>query len=293
MTEQEAALPNAHRLSARLDQGSRACPGIRAGSQNERLQSVGESDKRVTRRQSMRSAEVLAILDSKGIRIHRETLARVSDELCLRTRPSESPPGTHREWSEQQVDELVAHFRAEGWTPMMPMRRRDVAHSSGPFRSGDVLAHLEGLGYRLHRETLARVSDALGLRTRDEEAPTVQREWSRAQVDHLVEHLSARRTKEEHQQRERDRLEELERLRERERLARLARLRCLHRRLDVAADSLAGLTVEDVCDAVEADPSLAERLQPFVDAFFAARGALTGSSPSTASPQTRETEEAA
>jgi hypothetical protein len=235
----------------------------------------------------MRSAEALAILDSKGIRIHRETLARVSDDLGLRTRPPGSPPGTAREWSTQHVDELVAHFRTNGWTPMIPMRRRQLAQSSGPFRTRDVLAFLESRGFSLHRETLARISDGLGLHTRDEEAPTVQREWSRAQVDQLLEHLNARRAQEP-QRRERKPLRKRDRVRERERAARQRHRDRVHRCLGVAADSVAGLTIEDVRDAVEADPSLIEHLQPFVDAFVEARRALTGSSPSTKAMETRE-----
>jgi hypothetical protein len=226
----------------------------------------------------MRSADVLAILDSKGIRIHRETLARVSDKLCLPTRPPGSPPGTVREWTSQHVDELEAHFQANGWTPMMPMRRRQVADSNGPFRTRDVLAFLEGRGFSLHRDTLARISDALGLRTRDEEAPTVQREWSRTQVDQLLEHLRARRPRDH---------ESLER----EDVARLSRL---HRRVGVAADSVACLTAQDVYDVVEADPSLAEQLLPFVDALLAARRGLTApSGPATDSRQANRGEEAA
>jgi hypothetical protein len=170
----------------------------------------------------------------------------------------------------------VAHFRSEGWTPMMPMRRRDVARSNGPFRSGDVLAFLETLGFTLHRDTLARISDALGLQTRDEEAPTVQREWSRPQVDQLVEHLSARRAQ-EHERPQGPRSEELTRL---------------HRYVGVAADSVAHLTPEDVYHVVQADPSLAEQLLPFVDALLAARRAVVGSAPATASSPPSEEEAA-
>jgi hypothetical protein len=202
------------------------------------------------------SRQVLTMLAEEGISIHRETLARVSDHLELRTRPPEAR-GVRRIWTAEQVRVLIDHFRRVGWTPTRQTPRRAVTASSGPFHTRDVLAFLEAQGITMHRETLARISDQLGLRTRAEEAPTVQRQWSRHQVDELLDFIHRREQQ---------------------------------KRLTAALETL---SVQSVRDLLEADPSLLEQLQPLVDAFFAARRALTGSSPSTASAQTSEEEEAA
>ncbi|HEV2809444.1 MAG TPA: hypothetical protein VGV93_03480 [Acidimicrobiales bacterium] len=139
----------------------------------------------------MQSRQVLAQLSGEGIKIHRETLARVSDELGLRTRP-DGARGVPRAWSAEQVDQIIAHFRAAGWKPTEPVRRRSIQDSSGPFRTRDVLAFLADNGFSMHRETLARISDDLGLHTRDLESPTVPRQWTRHQVNDLLRALRSR-----------------------------------------------------------------------------------------------------
>lgn len=139
----------------------------------------------------MHSRQVLAQLSGEGIKIHRETLARVSDELGLHTRPS-GARGVPRTWTAEQVAQIVAHFRATGWKPAEPVRRRSIEDSSGPFHTRDVLAYLADHGFSMHRETLARISDDLGLHTRDLESPTVPRQWTRHQVSELLRALQSR-----------------------------------------------------------------------------------------------------
>jgi hypothetical protein len=114
----------------------------------------------------------------------------------------------------------VRHFRAAGWKPSAPLSPRSVEDSSGPFRTRDVLAFLAEHGFDMHRETLARISDELGMHTRDAEGPTVQRQWTRHQVDELV--------------------------------------RALQLRL------IAKLAAQDLRALLDADPSLAERLQTII-----------------------------
>lgn len=213
------------------------------------------------------SQEVLAILSNKGIRIHRETLARVSDELGLATRVRETR-GAPRTWNTQQAEQLAVHFHTNGWKQMVPISRRLVTDSEGPFRTRDVLAFLEVRGLALHRGTLARISDELGLHTRDEQAPTVQRQWTRQQVDELATFLEDRRSQLERDRQERERAARREQeRREQERLDR-KRLECERleyerhqRELAKTGQALAAVDAEDLRSLLEADPSLAERLR--------------------------------
>ena len=186
------------------------------------------------------SQEVLDILGSKGIRIHRETLARVSDHLGLPTR-APGARGTARAWSREQVEQLVAHFHAKGWKQMVPVPRRPVTTLDGPFRTRDVLAFLELQGFALHRETLARISDELGLETRHEKAPTVQRQWTRQQIDEIIASLETRL-----QTRCQRRNLKSERLK---------------RRIASTRQLLAGVDTEVLRALCEADPALADRLR--------------------------------
>ena len=137
------------------------------------------------------SRQVLTMLKDEGIDIHRETLARVSDQLELPTRPA-GARGVPRNWSPEHVVRLITHFQANGWKSTVPVRRHSVTESDGPFSTRDVLSFLASNGFSMHRETLARISDDLQLHTREVESPTVQRRWTRQQVKELLEFLHAR-----------------------------------------------------------------------------------------------------
>lgn len=237
MSSFDGALANA-RLSLGLPHYPRASQGDALRSGRRQLQAC-DSEGRMHS-----SQEVLSVLSSQGIRIHRETLARVSDELGFVTRPAEAQ-GAPRNWNAQQIQQLAAHFHSNGWKPMIPLPRRPVADSEGPFRTRDVLAFLEGRGFALHRGTLARISDELGLHTRDEQASTIQRQWTRQQIDELTVFLQDRQAQLGRKRQERERLE-----RERH-----------QRQLADTRQVLSGVDTQVLRALREADPALAERLR--------------------------------
>ena len=139
----------------------------------------------------MESREVLARLAEEGIRIHRETLARVSDELGLKTRA-----GTGRQiprrWSQPQLRALIDHFSKADLGACGPRAPQRLTDSGGPFPSRDVLAHLRSPGFPMHRETLTRISDQLGLPTRD--ASHGPRQWTFRQAEAIHDFLVRRQS---------------------------------------------------------------------------------------------------
>lgn len=139
----------------------------------------------------MESREVLAQLAEEGIRIHRETLARVSDELGLKTRQSTGRQ-VPRRWSRPQVRALLDHFGKADLGACGPRAPQRLTDSGGPFPSRDVLAHLRSHGHPMHRETLARISDQLGLPTRA--APHGPRQWTLQQVEAIQDFLVRRQS---------------------------------------------------------------------------------------------------
>lgn len=175
---------------------------------------------------TVESREVLARLAEEGVRIHRETLARTSDELGLKTREG-SGRWIPRRWSQAQVKVLVGHFRKADLGSCGPRPLQRLSEAGGTFPSRDVLAHLRSQGFPMHRETLTRISDELGLPTRDR--PHGPRQWTLPQVEAIRDVLLRRQQEEEHrrqtaqrlhrerqQRREQAREQALERERERQ-----------------------------------------------------------------------------
>lgn len=139
----------------------------------------------------MESRDVLARLAEEGIRIHRETLARVSDELDLKTRAGTGRQ-TPRRWSQPQVRALIDHFSKADLGACGPRAPQRLTDSGGPFPSRDVLAYLRSHGFPMHRETLTRISDQLGLPTRD--ASHGPRQWTLRQAEAIHDFLVRRRS---------------------------------------------------------------------------------------------------
>jgi signal recognition particle subunit SEC65 len=133
----------------------------------------------------MESRDVLAELATHGIHIHRETLAKVSDELGLQTRTGTGRT-IPRRWSPGQVRVLIPHLQASDSDSRGPRPLQGLAGADGPFPSREVLAHLRKHGFDIHRERLASISDKLGLRTRVSENSRVPREWTHDQVEAVL-----------------------------------------------------------------------------------------------------------
>ena len=139
----------------------------------------------------MESREVLARLAEEGVRIHRETLARVSDELGLKTREGTGRQ-VPRRWNQPQVRTLIDHFGKADLGACGPRAPQRLTDSGGPFPSRDVLAHLRSHGFPMHRETLTRISDQLGLPTRD--TAHGPRQWTLQQVEAIHDVLVRRQS---------------------------------------------------------------------------------------------------
>lgn len=203
------------------------------------------------------SREVLDRLAEEGIRIHRETLARTSDELGLSTREG-TGRRIPRRWSQSQVRALIDHFGKADLGACGPRPLQRLTDSGGPFPSRDVLAHLRSHGFPIHRETLTRISDELGLPTRD--TPHGPRQWTLQQAEAIHHYLHRRQQEEEQLRRERE-LEQEQR-RERE-LERRRRQEC--RAVEALAQSLlvdtaAELGPDDLRALLAGNPDLTRQL---------------------------------
>ena len=183
----------------------------------------------------MESREVLAALADKGIRVHRETLARVSDELGLKTRE-----GTGRQiprrWSQPQVRALISHFRKADLGACGPRPLQRLTDSGGPFPSRDVLAHLRSNGLPMHRETLTRISDELGLPTRD--TSHGPRQWTFQQVKAIQQAVLHRQRDEERRRQDAQRLQREQALAREQEQALERRRRQERRAVEALAESL-------------------------------------------------------
>lgn len=206
---------------------------------------------------TVESREVLARLAEEGIRIHRETLARTSDELGLSTREG-TGRRIPRRWSQSQVKVLIGHLRKADLGMCGPRPLQKLSETGGPFPSRDVLAHLRSRGFSIHRETLTRISDELGLPTRD--TPHGPRQWTLQQAEAIHHFLQRRQQEEEQLHRERE-LEQQQR-RERE-LERRRRQEC--RAVEALAqsllvDSAAELEPDDLRALLAGNPDLTRQL---------------------------------
>lgn len=162
----------------------------------------------------MESREVLARLAEEGIRVHRETLARISDDLGLKTRNG-TGRNVPRRWTPEQVRALIGHLRQADLGACGPLPLHGLSDSGGPYPSREVLGYLDAHGFPMHRETLARISDQLRLAT--QEGPGRPREWTRQHVDTIHEFLVRRQEEEQRRRQEAERRLQQERERQRER----------------------------------------------------------------------------
>lgn len=167
----------------------------------------------------MESREVLAQLAKQGINIHRETLARMSDELGLETRTGTGRT-VPRHWSPGQFRILLAHLQTTDSDARGPRPLQGLTEANGPFPSREVLAHLRHYGFDIHRGRLASISDKLGLQTRVGADSRIPREWTHDQVEAVLTFLQdqplqrLRERQERQEQKERERQEERLRLRQ-------------------------------------------------------------------------------
>lgn len=205
----------------------------------------------------MESREVLAQLADQGIRIHRGTLARISDDLGLKTREG-TGRRIPRRWSPSQVKVLIAHLHKADLGAFGPLPLNKLADSKGPFPSREVLAHLRGHGFDMHRGTLARISDSLGIPSRESHGRP--RFWTFQQVEAIHEFLRRRQPEEErrHQNaQQRRQAEEDQRLERRRRQERRA-VEALAQSLLV--DTAAELKPDDLRALLTGNPDLTRQL---------------------------------
>jgi signal recognition particle subunit SEC65 len=152
----------------------------------------------------MESRQVLAQLAKHGIHIHRETLAKVSDELGLDTRTGTGRT-VPRRWSPGQIGILIAHLQATDSDARGPRPLQGLAGADGPFPSREVLAHFRERGFEIHRGRLASISDKLGLQTRVGANSRAPREWTHEQVEAVLDVLQSQLPLQEQRQLQRRR----------------------------------------------------------------------------------------
>jgi signal recognition particle subunit SEC65 len=153
----------------------------------------------------MESRQVLAQLAKHGIHIHRETLAKVSDELGLDTRTGTGRT-VPRRWSPGQIGILIAHLQATDSDARGPRPLQGLAGADGPFPSREVLAHFRERGFEIHRGRLASISDKLGLETRVGANSRAPREWTHEQVEAVLVVLQSQPPLQDQQQQRRRKL---------------------------------------------------------------------------------------